>query len=880
MFLSAAEQMFFQLYSEVEQYLRFRTYKPDKKDRKRIKRASKKFLWKDECLWHFDGRRERKVVRDQEEVKAVLQQYHNDKIHKSVGKVLKEVAGRFYWGSTTKDIKKWIDNCARCKQTRRKPIQRQKTMHCICYGCESSLVSNGEDEGLAFHRFPSSDSKRRELWISYAKRDHWSLTPKSVLCSLHFTDDCFDYSEEGIPLKSDAVPNVPMPSDGQQESNEDDIDPFTDLPSLEKTEHIEHPYAIDSERGEMANSGDQLWENDINSRKELPFSRYDAVERYLRTGSYTKETCKKMKYIIRRASKLYRLEDDVLYYCRRNKRRRVLRSRAQVNAVLREFHDNQGHYATKRCITAVAEEYHWGTLMRDVEMWIGNCQFCLNMDESSQKFHCCVNGCKNHNGPVERTLGLTFHRFPFDDRERLSQWIKNTHKSKWSPLPRSTVCSNHFTEDCFERVGKEKLLKSHAVPTLSLGQPQLEAAEGSDAENNSETIQKTFFSKYDAVHKYLSTRVYPPGLNAVEKNTLRRLCTRFAVHDGILFFTTKRNRRRVVRNKEDVQATLTMYHNEMNHLDVDKCTTLISKHFHWGSLKPDVQRWIQRCEECAAARAPPPEPCASAASPECSDPEDVRQTQVPSPSAATDSASPAGGDVEPSEAVALSEVVETVHQGSGTPWHLAVKRSDPLDGASLPPNKRRKDGDVLPVIIALQSYQVRLEDSLPAREKFEPLRARTVLQLCSQAIIQTQKETKDDNASYTRIDTGLVIYLTFFDATEEIIPKMVRSLLQAKLFPVRGREPSSVLDLPGSVLIVPQDSLTGTLKDNKFQYLQRIDASHGQRLYNSFVSLCERALASSSRCVEAKCVVKHGVYGQKQSIFLNSEEPLTHIVEF
>lgn len=108
----------------------------------------------------------------------------------------------------------------------------------------------------------------------------------------------------------------------------------------------------------------------------------------------------------------------------------------------------------------------------------------------------------------------------------------------------------------------------------------------------------------------------------------------------------------------------------------------------------------------------------------------------------------------------------------------------------------------------------------------------------------------------------------------------VKTLLQARLFHVKGREPSSVLDLPGSVLIIPQDSLTGTLKDDKFQYLQRGDASQGLRLYKSFVSQCERALSSSKKCVEAKCVVKHGIYGQKQTIYLTSEEPLTHVVEF
>ncbi|XP_042565723.1 uncharacterized protein LOC116223564 isoform X1 [Clupea harengus] len=522
----------------------------------------------------------------------------------------------------------------------------------------------------------------------------------------------------------------------------------------------------------------------------------------------------------------------------------------------------------------ITEKFYWGTLIRDIRLWVGNCQLCLNMDETSQNFHCSVKGCYTQNGPVERSLGLTFHRFPFDDPERLSQWIKNTNRSTWSPHTRSVVCSNHFTEDCFELVGREKLLKSHAVPTLLLGHSSIEGAQGSDVENNLENTQRTFFSKYDAVHKYLSEGAYPQGLNGVEKNTLRRLCQRFAVHDGVLFSNLNHNRRRVVRNKEDVQATLTAYHNEMNHLDVDKCITLISKHFDWGSLRADVRCWIQRCEECFAARAPARQPCASPASLQYNDHEYFSQTQASSP-LATDTVSSTAGDVERVKAVAQAEPVESVHLGSGTSGYHAVKRSAPLDSAGLPPKKRRKDGDVLPMSSALQNSQVHLDKGLPMLDRMEPLRARTVLQQCSQAIIQIH------NASYQRIDAGLVIYLSFSkEATEEIIPKMVRTLLEAKLFHVGGGEPSSVLDLPGSVLIVPQDSLTGTLKNCKFQYLQRIDAFNGQWLYKIFVYQCERALASSKRSVEAKCVVKYGVYGQKQTIYLSSDDPLTHVVEF
>lgn len=49
------------------------------------------------------------------------------------------------------------------------------------------------------------------------------------------------------------------------------------------------------------------------------------------------------------------------------------------------------------------------------------------------------------------------------------------------------------------------------------------------------------------------------------------------------------------------------------------------------------------------------------------------------------------------------------------------------------------------------SSLVGLDEALPSRERLEPLRARTVLQLCSQAIIQTPKATKPEFKKYIRV---------------------------------------------------------------------------------------------------------------------------------
>lgn len=98
------------------------------------------------------------------------------------------------------------------------------------------------------------------------------------------------------------------------------------------------------------------------------------------------------------------------------------------------------------------------------------------------------------------------------------------------------------------------------------------------------------------------------------------LCCPFS--DGFLFYTSGRGiqehgRRRVVRSREEVQSTLTVYHDDMNHLAFEKCLKLISRHFFWGSLKADVAMWIQRCPQCSGSEEPPGiETYASSGSPE------------------------------------------------------------------------------------------------------------------------------------------------------------------------------------------------------------------------------------------------------------------------
>ncbi|XP_039770023.1 D-aminoacyl-tRNA deacylase 2 isoform X2 [Ornithorhynchus anatinus] len=146
-------------------------------------------------------------------------------------------------------------------------------------------------------------------------------------------------------------------------------------------------------------------------------------------------------------------------------------------------------------------------------------------------------------------------------------------------------------------------------------------------------------------------------------------------------------------------------------------------------------------------------------------------------------------------------------------------------------------------------------------------RARALLQQCLQARLQINK--------------GVVIYVCFFKgANEELLPKMVSTLLNVKLSESENGQHVSVLDLPGDILIIPQATLGGKVKGRGVQYHCNSGKEEGLGLYSQFVELCEKELTSNSKCAEAGVTVKHGTYGNRQVLKLDTNGPYTHLIEF
>lgn len=618
----------FDLLNKVELFMRAGTFPvgASKSSKKVTRAASKHFIYKDGCLWRAYRGRLLRVVRSDEEVREILVRYHDNNNHAGRTRTVREIMLMYYWVGVTEVVKTWINACAVCRSRGPAEPPDPRVSFCLAYSCDASSYVYPD---LSFHKFPK-EAERRQRWLAVAQRDEGSLRTTSCLCSRHFEPSCFTLSEEGQPtLSPDAVPTiipvtvqeeeVPIPSDEDflnSNTLEDLLSTAAAAAAAETTDPPEPTFycpgtPVELQEHQYCLPAPDPYSREVqrvvedNSRKtviEPSFTAYNQIARYLSHRVLPMQS-KKARGSLKRMAKRFALIDGVLMYTRVSPPLRVPRSREEVNSILQQFHDNQGHSGQGICQQQIAKRFYWANMTRDLARWISSCHTCLNRTKRKW-LRCSVHSCTNCCGPVERGLGLTFHKFPLDNAALLAQWLKAVGRPNWHPRLRSSVCSAHFTEDCFDRSGDKVTIHPDAVPTLLV---HGDSATSSRSPTQPSAGEEAYFAKYDAVELYLSKRTYPPGLSYVEKNTFRRFCKKFTIKDDVLHMVRGDQVRLVLRSRQQVEAALVDYHNELNHLNVNKCLRLLNERYFWKTMKSDVAQWIDSCSQCSRKKRRKPD---------------------------------------------------------------------------------------------------------------------------------------------------------------------------------------------------------------------------------------------------------------------------------
>lgn len=82
--------------------------------------------------------------------------------------------------------------------------------------------------------------------------------------------------------------------------------------------------------------------------------------------------------------------------------------------------------------------------------------------------YCAVKVCRNRGGSASRqdNKRISFYPFPLQDSARLQKWVDNMKREEWTPSRHQYLCSEHFTEDCFDIRWGIRYLKNTAIPTI------------------------------------------------------------------------------------------------------------------------------------------------------------------------------------------------------------------------------------------------------------------------------------------------------------------------------------------------------------------------------------------------------------------------------
>lgn len=81
------------------------------------------------------------------------------------------------------------------------------TMPAAC-SSDSCFNGRGDDPSLSFHQFPLDDQLLLEKWLQNLDRTDFTPTRNHLLCSSHFTLDCFLFTSGRKRLKRSAIPTL------------------------------------------------------------------------------------------------------------------------------------------------------------------------------------------------------------------------------------------------------------------------------------------------------------------------------------------------------------------------------------------------------------------------------------------------------------------------------------------------------------------------------------------------------------------------------------------------------------------------------------------------------------------------------------------------
>ncbi|KAK7130379.1 hypothetical protein R3I93_019877 [Phoxinus phoxinus] len=79
--------------------------------------------------------------------------------------------------------------------------------HCAAYSCSNRRTSANKARGITFHKFPKNKDARKK-WEVALRREGFTASASTVLCSQHFKQGDFDRTGQIVRLRDGVIPSV------------------------------------------------------------------------------------------------------------------------------------------------------------------------------------------------------------------------------------------------------------------------------------------------------------------------------------------------------------------------------------------------------------------------------------------------------------------------------------------------------------------------------------------------------------------------------------------------------------------------------------------------------------------------------------------------
>ncbi|XP_068228840.1 uncharacterized protein [Palaemon carinicauda] len=133
--------------------------------------------------------------------------------------------------------------------------------NCAAIDCPNRQCGESEK---TFHLFPFSRPDVLKQWIANMKREFWTPSKRSVLCSDHFESSCFDKTGCTTRIRSDAIPTIFTPQISQQKA--------VKVEAKKRKKREVQDSEEDEENGEPPPSYDAKYnkkENNVETKKKM-----------------------------------------------------------------------------------------------------------------------------------------------------------------------------------------------------------------------------------------------------------------------------------------------------------------------------------------------------------------------------------------------------------------------------------------------------------------------------------------------------------------------------------------------------------------------------------------------------------------------------------